>query len=108
MLAINVGNYGVVFDHESRLGPNYWPLFNAEMQKKKHQNKQVFMQNIFTEYFNILNFKLQNRYQKRPLLYIAAKKNDAGVVFDPKACLDPYYWPLVNPTMLKKHSNKRY
>jgi len=55
--AINFGNYGVVFDHKSRLGPNYWLLFKAKM-RKEHQNKHVFKQNIyqqnvskFSEYF---------------------------------------------------------
>jgi len=42
-----------LFDHKSRLGPNNWRLFNAEM-RKEHQSKQVFKQNISKERFNIL------------------------------------------------------
>ena len=71
------------------------------------------------------NTELQNRCQKRPLCSISLSwkkwywgrkrpqlqiswSSHTGVVPDPKACLDPYYWPLVNPTVLKKHSNERY
>jgi len=45
--------------------------------------------------------------RKRPQLQIS-RASHTGVVSDPKACLDPYYWPLFNPTALKKHSYERY
>jgi len=67
------------------------------------------------------NTELQNRCQKRPRLHIVVKKIMLGSKttpalnflvfshdFHPKACLDPYYWPPVNPTVLKKHSNEMY
>jgi len=77
MNAIKFGNYGVVFDHKPRLGPNYWPLINAKM-RKKHQNKQVFEQNILTECFNFL----------RMFFKISGKKNKfCGVEKDPSVTI---------------------
>jgi len=52
MNAISVGNYGVVSDHKSCLGPNNWLLFNDKFLKH-HKNKDVFKQNILTECLNI-------------------------------------------------------
>jgi len=63
MNAINFGNYWVVFDHKSRLGPNYWPLpcdnsyysmlkCEKSIKIKRHSNKFIhrifqYSQNIF-------------------------------------------------------------